>query len=56
MPLMRCAPELAQIAPILDLFVEDSQLNVYAGQLEVRPPVGRMEGCSLGNPWATRRE
>ena len=32
------APKPAQVAPIFDLFVEDSQLNVYAGELEVRPP------------------
>jgi len=23
---------------VLDLFADDSQLNVYAGELEVRPP------------------
>jgi hypothetical protein len=28
----------ARLAQILDLFAEDSQLNVYAGELEVRPP------------------
>src|SRR5688572_8080055 len=30
--------ELAQIAQILDLFFPDSGFNVYAGELEVRPP------------------
>lgn len=33
------APPLAQV---LDLFGEDSQLNVYAGEPEVRPPPGRI--------------
>jgi hypothetical protein len=28
----------ARLAQIFDLFAEDSQLNVYAGELEVRPP------------------
>jgi hypothetical protein len=28
----------ARLARILDLFLEDSQLNVYAGEVEVRPP------------------
>ena len=28
----------ARLVEILDLFVEDDQLNVYAGELEVRPP------------------
>jgi hypothetical protein len=27
-----------RLAQILDLFAEDSQLNVYAGKLDVRPP------------------
>jgi hypothetical protein len=27
-----------RLSHILDLFAEDSQLNVYAGELEVRPP------------------
>ena len=27
-----------RLSQILDLFVEDSQLNVHAGELEVRPP------------------
>jgi hypothetical protein len=26
------------LAQVVDLFVEDSQRNVYAGELEVRPP------------------
>ena len=30
--------ERAQLAQILDLLAEDSQLNVYAGELERRPP------------------
>jgi hypothetical protein len=29
----------ARLAQILDLFVEDGRLNVYAGELKVRPPV-----------------
>jgi len=28
----------AHLSQILDLFANDSQLNVYAGQLEGRPP------------------
>jgi hypothetical protein len=39
-----------RLAHILDLFGEDSQLNVYAGELEVRPPsaptIGRLVGRS----------
>jgi hypothetical protein len=31
----RCRDRLSQV---LDPIVEDSQLNVYAGELEVRPP------------------
>ena len=36
----RAAPKLnvGQEKPLLDLFLEDSRLNVYAGELEVRPP------------------
>ena len=30
--------KLAHNPRFLDLFVEDSQRNVYAGELEVRPP------------------
>ena len=33
----------AQITAILDLFGEDSWRNVYAGELEVRPPPDRIE-------------
>jgi hypothetical protein len=29
----------ARLAQILDLFVEEDWRNVYAGQLEVRPPL-----------------
>jgi hypothetical protein len=28
----------ARLAHILDLLAEENQLNVYAGELEVRPP------------------
>ena len=28
----------ASLAQILDLLAEDNRLNVYAGELEVRPP------------------
>ena len=28
----------ARLSQVLEFFVEDSQLNVYAGELEVRPP------------------
>jgi hypothetical protein len=31
-------PNAADIHQLLDLFAEDSQLNVYRGELEVRPP------------------
>jgi hypothetical protein len=30
--------ERAQLAQVLDLISEDDRLNVYAGELEVRPP------------------
>jgi hypothetical protein len=30
--------EAARLSQVLDLFVEDDQLNIYAGELEVRPP------------------
>jgi hypothetical protein len=30
--------EMARLWQILDLFAEDNRLNVYAGELEVRPP------------------
>jgi hypothetical protein len=30
--------ERAQLVQILDLFAQDSWRNVYAGELEVRPP------------------
>jgi len=29
---------LARLAQVLDLLAEDNRLNVYAGQVEVRPP------------------
>src|SRR2546425_1200634 len=32
------ARDRAEISQILDLFGEDSQLNLYRGELEVRPP------------------
>jgi len=28
----------ARLSQVLDLFAEDDRLNVYAGELEVRPP------------------
>jgi hypothetical protein len=28
----------ARLAHVLDLFAEENRLNVYAGELEVRPP------------------
>jgi hypothetical protein len=33
-----CEHERAQLVPFLDLFVKDNRRNVYAGELEVRPP------------------
>jgi hypothetical protein len=35
---IRGASRCARLAQILDLFGEDSWRNVYAGELEVRPP------------------
>jgi hypothetical protein len=32
------AVPVARLAQIRDLFAEDDRLNVYAGELEVRPP------------------
>jgi hypothetical protein len=29
---------VARVSQILDLLAEDNRLNVYAGELEVRPP------------------
>ena len=45
--------ERAQLAEILDLLAEDSRLNVYAGELEVRPPAapttrGAREEIAIG--------
>jgi hypothetical protein len=34
----------AQNAQLLDLLAEDSRLNVYAGELEVRPPLRLIKG------------
>jgi hypothetical protein len=41
---MSRSTDLAQIVAILHLFFEDSQLNVYAGELEVRPPAAPTTG------------
>ena len=38
--------ERAQLAQILDLFVEDDWRNVYAGELEVRPPAAPTNGSA----------
>jgi hypothetical protein len=35
---MRAAARRAENSQLLDLFVEDDSRNVYAGELEVRPP------------------
>src|SRR5438046_2328335 len=35
---LRWTTARARLSQILDLFLEDSRLNVYAGELEVRPP------------------
>jgi hypothetical protein len=35
----------ARLAQILDLFVEDSWRNVYAGELELRPPDAPTTNC-----------
>src|SRR5260370_24073802 len=34
----RDSTDCAQISPLLDLLAEDNRLNVYAGEIEVRPP------------------
>jgi hypothetical protein len=39
----RFAARRAHLAQILQLLAEDSRLNIYAGELEVRPPSGRMK-------------
>lgn len=56
----------ARLARILELFFQDSSLNVYAGELKVRPPAapttcaaGRMSeggGCSGRAPMTEERE
>src|SRR5437016_14097315 len=38
----------ARLSQILDLFREDSELNVYAGELEVRPPDAPTTESDLG--------
>ena len=43
---------------LFDLFGEDSQLNVYRGELEVRPPGAPTTDpdkrrSAVGSPWAT---
>jgi hypothetical protein len=41
---------LFRLAQILELFAEDDQLNVYAGKLEVRPPLRvTMAGDTIRN-------
>jgi hypothetical protein len=37
----------ARLARILDLIFEDDRLNVYAGELEVRPPAAPTTGSSV---------
>jgi hypothetical protein len=39
-----------RLAQIFDLFAEDSQLNVYAGELEVRPPLSQIGAVSAQLP------
>src|SRR5258706_15285857 len=36
---LRAATKLAENSRVLDLLAEDDRLNVYAGKLEVRPPL-----------------
>src|SRR6266566_6193707 len=43
-------PTRAHSLQILDLLAEDNRLNVYAGELEVRPP-----GAPTTNPLAARK-
>jgi hypothetical protein len=58
----RCK-DLAQIVSILDLLAEDSRLNVYAGELDLRPPgapttgavMGEQRGLVVARPLATTR-
>jgi hypothetical protein len=46
----------ARLTQILDLFVEDDRLNVYAGELEVRPPGAPTTGpATRGDSDSTRR-
>jgi hypothetical protein len=47
----------ARLSQILDLFEEDSWLNVYAGELEVRPPLGDSDAqaSAIGESLATFR-
>ena len=40
-----------RLAQILDLFAEDNRLNVYAGELEVRPPGAPTTGTSRRECW-----
>jgi hypothetical protein len=35
---MRAAPRRAENSQLLDFFAADDRLNVYAGELDVRPP------------------
>lgn len=40
----RSRAERAENMQVLDLLAEDSRLNVYAGNLEVRPPLSQDQG------------
>ena len=47
--------DAAHVHQFLDLLAEDSQLNVYAGELEVRPPgAPTTQGGSVAHPIAKR--
>jgi hypothetical protein len=41
---MRAAAKRAENSQLLDLLAEDDQLNVYTGELEVRPPAAPTTG------------
>jgi hypothetical protein len=48
--------ERAPPAQILDLLVEDDRLNVYAGELEVRPPGAPTTGAPDGRAGAAEAQ
>jgi hypothetical protein len=47
---LRLEDERTRLAHILDLLAEDSRLNVYAGELEVRPPAAPTTSADTAVP------